>query len=63
MQTSGVSLDVIEIEIEAAEEVLVKFRNYGYHSAMTCGVKLLRLQIDTWFVESRSREKRCFNLK
>ena len=33
MQTSRVSLEVVETEIEATEEMFEKYRNNGYNSA------------------------------
>ena len=36
MQTSGALLEAVEIEIKATEEVLKKYRNNGYMSAVTC---------------------------
>ena len=36
MQTFVVSSEVVETKIKATEEVLKKYRNNGYNSAVTC---------------------------
>ena len=47
MQTSGVSLEVVETEIEVTEEVLKKYCNNGYNSAVSCAREMDEaLQID-----------------
>ena len=56
LQTSGGSLKVVETEIEATEEVLKKYRNKSYNSAVTC-TRETPLQIDSWFAESKPRKK------
>ena len=56
-ESLGVSLEVVETEIKATEELLKKYRNNGYDSALTC-VREMPLQIDSWFAESRPRKRK-----
>ena len=58
MQTPGVSLEVVEREIKAPEEVLKKYCNNGNNSGVTWARKIAEaLQIESWFAESRPRKK------
>ena len=59
MQSSSVSLEVVETEIKATEEVLKKYRNNGYNNTVPCAREATEaLQINSGFVESRTRKKR-----
>ena len=58
MQTFGVSLEVVKTEIEVTEEVLKKYCNNGYNSAVSCARKMPEaLLISSGFTESRHRKK------
>ena len=56
MQISGVSLKVFETETKVTKEVIKKYRNNCYNSAMTCTREILS-QIDNTLAESRPRKK------
>ena len=65
MQTSSVSLEVVETEIKATVEVLKKYRNNGYNNTVPCAREIAEaLQINCGFAESRPRKKEeCLNRK
>ena len=55
----SVLLDVVKTEIKATEELLKKYRNKGYDSAVTRAREIAEvLQIDNGYAKSRPRKKR-----
>ena len=59
MQTTGVSMEVVEKEIKATEEVLKKYREDGYSGAVATAREIAEgLQIERSFAESRTRRRR-----
>ena len=57
IQTSDVSLEVVETKIKPTEQALKKYRNNGCNIAATFVREIAEaLQIDRWFAESRSRK-------
>ena len=59
MQTTGVSMEVVEKEIKATEKVLKKYREDGYSGAVATAREIAEgLQIERSFAESRTRRRR-----
>ena len=59
MQTCGISLEIIELEIKATLAFLEKYRNDGYSTAIIEGREIAKnLDIDSTFAEKRHRKKK-----
>lgn len=63
MQTYGISLEVIEKEINATQKFLEKYRDTGYNEAVICAHEMVEdLDIDCSFPQGRrGRKKRMFD--
>ena len=61
MQTCGISLEIIELEIKATTAFLEKYRNDGYSTAIIEGREIAKnLNIDSTFAEKRHKKKQLF---
>ena len=59
MQTTGVSMEVVEKEIKATEEVLKKYCEDGYRGAVATAREIAEgLQIERSFAKSRTRRRK-----
>ena len=59
MQTCGILLEIIELEIKATLAFLEKYCNDGYSTAIIKGCEITKnLDIDSTFAEKRHRKKK-----
>ena len=64
MQTSGVSLEVVDTEIKATEKVIKKYRNNGCNSAVSCVGEIVRLcTLIVGFRKADPQKKEYLNMK